>query len=175
VLYCRFVRLARRASIALLFGLFGASAWADAPREQSGSPSARAIADLDAAGVPLGRVLRAIAVDVDRDGDLDVLVSTREEPVVVWLNDGAGHFTRQRPATAPSLTSETAFEGPVGDDVRLGPVPSSRWQAPPAEISSSRQPVPELHGIATGHDQLGRSQRPATRESRGPPAPLPSL
>ena len=41
----------------------------------------------------------AVFADVDGDGDLDLLVGTLGGPLVLWLNDGAGHF---RDATAGS-------------------------------------------------------------------------
>ncbi|MEY4607867.1 MAG: hypothetical protein RL625_84, partial [Gemmatimonadota bacterium] len=35
----------------------------------------------------------ATFADVDGDGDLDLVVGTRGGPVMLWQNDGAGHFT----------------------------------------------------------------------------------
>lgn len=35
----------------------------------------------------------ASAVDVDDDGDLDILAVNRGEPNALWLNDGTGHFS----------------------------------------------------------------------------------
>ncbi len=35
----------------------------------------------------------ATFADVDNDGDADLLVGTRGGPVMLWLNDGRGHFT----------------------------------------------------------------------------------
>ena len=38
--------------------------------------------------------VRVVADDVDRDGDIDVVASLGSLDLIVWTNDGAGHFTR---------------------------------------------------------------------------------
>src|SRR5262245_19554580 len=64
---------------------------------------------------------RMVTADIDRDGDLDLIAST-DHGFMVWVNDGAGHFTRQAPRRAP-----------VAD----GALPGPSWQgwAPGAEQS----------------------------------------
>ena len=48
-----------------------------------------------------GRRLTAIvAADIDADGDLDVVASDSALQLHVWVNDGAGHFTRRDPIQA---------------------------------------------------------------------------
>src|SRR5258705_9259236 len=42
---------------------------------------------------------KVVTVDIDRDGDLDV-VATTDRSLVVWLNDGSGHLTTQVPKKA---------------------------------------------------------------------------
>lgn len=49
---------------------------------------------------PEVHVIQAMAADLNRDGDLDVLASTVEAPLVVWINDGSGHFTGPAAGTA---------------------------------------------------------------------------
>ena len=67
-------------------------------------------------------VLRAIAVDVDRDGDLDLLATTTEEPLVVWLNDGLGHLTPARPIATPRWRGHSArLEAPDDEATQDGP------------------------------------------------------
>ncbi len=43
-----------------------------------------------------------VATDIDRDGDLDI-VATTDRSFTVWLNDGTGHLTSQRPSNAPAI------------------------------------------------------------------------
>src|SRR5262252_7023074 len=59
-------------------------------------------------------VLRAMTWDVDRDGDLDVIASTVNEPFAAWINDGYGHFTRQRPVSTPGrLDASGTIQSPL--------------------------------------------------------------
>src|SRR5260221_14188379 len=74
---------------------------------------------------PVRHLLRAIATDLDRDGDVDVIATTVEEPVIVWLNDGTGHLARQRRAAAPQFAAAPVIESPRTDDPS-GPS-ASRW------------------------------------------------
>ena len=56
-------------------------------------------------------VASLVTVDLDADGDLDVIASDSSSGslgIVVWENDGAGHLTRKRPARSKSLGSEPA-------------------------------------------------------------------
>jgi hypothetical protein len=41
------------------------------------------------------RVLSVVAADIDGDGDLDVVANDGSLDLIVWVNDGAGHLTRQ--------------------------------------------------------------------------------
>jgi hypothetical protein len=45
---------------------------------------------------------QVVAADIDRDGDIDV-VATTDKTFTVWVNDGAGHLTAQRPARGPAI------------------------------------------------------------------------
>jgi hypothetical protein len=49
--------------------------------------------------------IRAVAIDIDHDGDTDIVSSTVEEPLIVWINDGQGHFTQRRSAGRTGLAS----------------------------------------------------------------------
>ena len=56
-------------------------------------------------------VASLVTVDLDADGDLDVIASNPSSGslgIVVWENDGAGHLTRKRPVRPRSLGSEPA-------------------------------------------------------------------
>jgi hypothetical protein len=63
------------------------------------------------------RFVRVVVDDVDRDGDLDVVASLGSLDLMVWKNDGAGHFTRvissqhsafQTQPPAPSVDGQSA-------------------------------------------------------------------
>jgi len=115
-------------------------------------------------------VLQAVSRDLDRDGDLDIVASTSEELLVVWINDGSGHFTRVRLRSVPAGVSE-------GTQTY-----SSREQAPPSAVPSPRSThaiaapaLPGLDGRAPPHDRAADSPAisllaHATRFVRGPPA-----
>lgn len=47
--------------------------------------------------------------DVDDDGDLDLVATTANNDVLIWLNDGHGRFTREEPTHQRGLSSETAI------------------------------------------------------------------
>ena len=120
---------------------------------------------------PRGRVLGAIAADVDRDGDADALVTTTDEIVAVWLNAGQGRFDRQpRPSrsrlgASPGIDDATggpgvasALEGATGDPCLIERTPRlSPGRAPPARRLMDCSP----------------SDRPrTTRSGRSPPPTL---
>jgi hypothetical protein len=44
-----------------------------------------------------GDIVSAITADIDADGDLDVVATDQSLNLLVWVNDGTGHLTRQRP------------------------------------------------------------------------------
>ena len=46
-----------------------------------------------------------VAADIDRDGDIDVIATT-DHTFTVWVNDGAGHLTSQRPTAGPALDGQ---------------------------------------------------------------------
>lgn len=53
-----------------------------------------------------GPVASLIASDVDRDGDLDLVAATPSGDVEVFLNDGRGRFTQQKPGQVPTFDGE---------------------------------------------------------------------
>ena len=55
-----------------------------------------------------------VTADIDGDGDLDVVASDSELQLYVWLNDGSGHFVRQRPSHASAWRTEPP--GPTVQD-----------------------------------------------------------
>ncbi len=60
---------------------------------------------------PSGTITRLMAVDLDRDGDLDLLVNTRSSGLEIWYNDGCGHFSRNPfPQIRSGTVSGALFE-----------------------------------------------------------------
>jgi hypothetical protein len=79
----------------------------------SGSPYAVTFA-IDAVSVA--------ASDIDHDGDTDLVVLRPSNQVVIWRNDGQGHFTEEEPLPSSGFSSATTVAGTWPDDpVLLGP------------------------------------------------------
>lgn len=66
---------------------------------------------------PGAHVVSAVAIDIDHDGDLDLVASTREDVLVVWINDGNGHFSEAVPVERPAFLNgrQAAVEGHTHD------------------------------------------------------------
>ena len=66
------------------------------------------------------QALAAVLLDVDRDGDLDLVLGTADgpngAPNLLWLNDGAGRFTAAPPAAMPDHAERTTCLLPVDLD-----------------------------------------------------------
>lgn len=60
-------------------------------------------ADLVLPATDRGRIVRAVAADIDADGDLDVVSNDASLALTVWVNDGTGHLTRRAPGHSASL------------------------------------------------------------------------
>jgi hypothetical protein len=118
--------------------------------------------------------MRVVAGDIDRDGDIDVVASVGTLDLIVWKNDGAGHFTRvpssRRPAfqaqpPPPSFDGETfaSSEWIQNDDhhgARLEPLNAIVDASPQSALST------HISLVASQSGQLVRS-------SRAPPPILP--
>jgi hypothetical protein len=53
--------------------------------------------DVTTSEIPTGGLVAAVTADIDADGDLDVVATDQALNLLVWVNDGSGHLTRQRP------------------------------------------------------------------------------
>jgi len=53
--------------------------------------------------------------DVDHDGDLDLLATTVSGDVVLWVNDGHGHFTRRLPSERHGMAADDAVRAGAGN------------------------------------------------------------
>jgi len=63
---------------------------------------------------PSAHVVAAIVVDVDHDGDLDVVARTTDEVFAIYVNEGHGHFVKYRPAAATTMTAAAEVSVPGG-------------------------------------------------------------
>jgi hypothetical protein len=117
------------------------------------------------------RFVRVVAGDVDRDGDIDVVASLGSLDLIVWTNDGAGHFTRLASSSHTALQNQPLAPTVDGDSLA-----SNEWiqnDLPRAEVESLRacviddptSPFTALVRLATGQNG-GR-----VRSSRAPPLP----
>jgi len=95
--------------VACCLGYLSAAAQAHA------APLSRPLASVP--GIEEGGFVAVIAVDIDADGDLDVVASDRTLQLHVWVNDGAGHFTRREPTR--STTWHATPTAPGLDDHRV--------------------------------------------------------
>jgi hypothetical protein len=63
---------------------------------------------------PSAHIVAAIEVDVDHDGDLDLVARTTDEVFTMWLNEGHGHFVKYRPAASTTMTAAAEVSAPGG-------------------------------------------------------------
>ena len=120
-----------------------------------------------------GLFVRVVAGDIDRDGDIDVVAIVGTLDLLVWTNDGAGHFTRvpssRRPVFQAQPLPPSFDEGPFTsnewiqnddrDGARLARVNAVVDAAPPSALSARICPVVPQPG-------------PRVRSSRAPPPAL---
>ncbi len=157
----------RTLSVALLgvvmTGAGHVGAIADAPRSQT---------DLQLPGIEPGtRVVAAALADIDADGDLDVVAFDGSLDLLVWSNDGTGHFTRRYPTHDPDAGG-VARDGAF--DPGSGTAPASVVPGGSTSIVASdrlfRGLTPSVWRMASS-GSLPRSRARLSRASRAPPFP----
>lgn len=111
---------------------------------------------------------RVVAADIDRDGDLDVVMAT-DRGFLVWVNDGAGRFTSQTAKHRPLIDGRDVAD--TWDAGRGGPEEWIPNGAPSMPIAAERAHAPPL--FSSGSDVLVDSTRRADRThgSSSPRAP----
>ena len=113
---------------------------------------------------------KVVAADIDSDGDIDVLATT-DRTFTVWVNDGAGHLTSQRPTHAPGVDATSPATTWRGGDDRSEP--STKDDAPTASILTDRAhgpPVLAASAAATREVSLRLAARISSSAPRAPPA-----
>jgi hypothetical protein len=153
----------------------GRAAGVPAPADSSLGPAAGIAAlppELSAPIAASGRVVSAIAADIDADGDLDVIATDGSLNLMVWVNDGEGHLTPQHPRRSTAWDAEPP--SPSLDD-RSPSIPVTTHVAPspvggrPAWSGRAEAPTP--HHAA---DSLGwaPSHLRTPRVPRAPPSTI---
>src|SRR5881394_355264 len=61
-----------------------------------------------------------VAADIDRDGDIDVIATTGRR-LTIWVNDGNGHLTSQRPSSGPGIDARAPASTFRGSSERSDP------------------------------------------------------
>src|SRR2546426_1927566 len=121
----------------------------------------------------LPAVLRAIATDLDRDGDLDVVATTEDQPIVVWINDGRGHLTRQRPRSAPPVIAHSGDATPPGSGSSAPQTASASTPSPVVAPPEGRAPPPApSRALRHDPDSRLRTDLDGSTDPRGPPPVL---
>lgn len=113
-------------------------------RQHAASPDIWRV--LPADRLPANDLVSAVVVDIDHDGDFDLLALSEEDGVIALVNDGLGRFSRTVPSVPPLLSASTTWSLPgsgplglvaptrsVGDDRTVEARPSIR--PPPARVS----------------------------------------
>jgi hypothetical protein len=123
-----------------------------------------------------GRPLIAVvAVDVDADGDLDVVGNDGSLNLIVWSNDSTGRLTRQTPKR--STPSGWRPVGQTVDDQPLTPNVLAASGGSPLCVTAATPsflPAPSRSAVAAASS--GPQRRfAAARTPRGPPPSLLSL
>jgi hypothetical protein len=142
----------------------GARSVGDEPRQET---------TLHLPGVEPGtKVVAAALADIDADGDLDLVASDGTLDLLVWSNDGSGHFTRMYPAHGPSggWLSRDASLDPGSGSLPASVVPGgSASLVTAARLTRALDPA-EWRAAST--DSLPRRRTDLTRGSRAPPLVL---
>jgi hypothetical protein len=121
---------------------------------------------------PGTKVVAAALADIDADGDLDLIASDGTLDLLVWSNDGSGHFTRKYPVHAPA---DGWFSRDGTLDPTSGTLPASVLRGGGASVlPPNREPRP-FDPREWRVEPAAASPHPRphlTRASRAPPRPL---
>ena len=135
------------------------------------SPVPSALSRALKATLPYHRILGSVAIDLNGDGYLDVVASTADTLVVVWLNDGFGRLVHGLPARASWLRDLAAQLQPQLDDAVSEDQPGGAKPRHDVSVAGSSTDL-ESSTVRIEARDAGRLLRPVRdrRASRGPPA-----
>ncbi|MFI5178085.1 MAG: FG-GAP repeat domain-containing protein [Vicinamibacterales bacterium] len=114
---------------------------------------------------------RVVATDIDRDGDLDVVVAG-DRGLEVWVNDGRGRFTSQSPRHGRSVDDDAPTHAWHERPAR--PIETIQNRAPFPQVSNDRAHLPPAAPApcTTAADTALRAGAPdGCRIPRAPPLP----
>jgi hypothetical protein len=104
---------------------FDADGHPDVAVIQDGRDGSRVVVTLSGSRDAIALSMDAVSVaanDIDHDGDADLVVATSSNRVVVWINDGRGHFMEEPPSPSQDLSPATAFSNALRDELlAVGP------------------------------------------------------
>jgi hypothetical protein len=115
-----------------------------------------------------------VVADIDRDGDADVVATDDALHLFVWINDGTGRYTQQKPATGARCAGT---ERPnVGDDAPVAdPLAASDPPTIDAPAVAHAEPLVAAGTVARGTAGGHRPSPQAAHALRGPPVDSPRV
>jgi hypothetical protein len=110
-----------------------------------------------------------VATDIDSDGDLDI-VATTDRSFTVWLNDGTGHLTSQRPSNAPAIDGRAPATTWRDSEERSDPSTNDGGSTTPLAVARAHAPPAGAAGDAAALDfSADLSSRIRSSSPRAPP------
>jgi hypothetical protein len=121
---------------------------------------------------PGTKVVAAALADIDADGDLDLVATDGTLDLLVWSNDGSGHFTRMYPAHVPDggwLAHDAALD-PGSGTLPASVVPGGSSSLVTADRLT--RALDQREGRLGPATSFLHSRARLTRASRAPPLTL---
>lgn len=121
---------------------------------------------------PGTKVVAAALADIDSDGDLDLIASDGTLDLLVWSNDGSGHFTRKYPTHTPDggRVSRDGALDPGSGTLPASVVPGDGLSLVAADRHTRALDPCEWRAAANTSSLHSRAN--LTRASRAPPLSL---
>jgi hypothetical protein len=114
----------------------------------------------------------AVGADIDADGDIDV-VATTDHDLVVWINDGGGHFRRRAAHRHPIVDGQSAPDTWSGGPSGSTEVVQSGTVLMPMIVARAHAPPIAATGLLRSLYYAVRSDAClSSRSPRAPPTPL---
>jgi hypothetical protein len=121
------------------------------------------------------RIVRVVADDIDRDGDIDVLANVGSLDLVVWRNDGAGRFSLVPSARRHQLLangSQPALDGNVDASFETVQTDEDGRAVRFIRLDGALAASPRIV-LAAPIDAAVPQTRPSVRSPRAPPRTVP--